>query len=33
MDSFRTLAVLTFLCLPVVLIFRRAKRAAPALAH
>jgi DHA2 family multidrug resistance protein len=33
MDSFRTLAVLTFLCLPIVLVFRRPKRAGPALAH
>lgn len=33
MDSFRMLAALTLLCLPIAFIFRRSGRSAPALAH
>jgi DHA2 family multidrug resistance protein len=33
MDSFRILAALTIICLPIAFIFHRAKHAAPAMAH
>jgi hypothetical protein len=32
-DSFRTLAVLALLCLPIVFIFRRPRHATAAVAH